>query len=70
MKSDDIKTEELLLPPWKFCGVSIFGEVWRLHVFYDRKCVQALHGETWSEVLERAKDWAAKADVSKFEGDA
>jgi len=70
MKSDDVKTEELLLPPWKFCGVSLFGGLWRVHVFYNRKCVQAMSGELWTEVLERAKAWAAEADVSKFEGDS
>lgn len=67
MKSDSILTKELFLPPWKFCGASLFGDDWRLHVFYNQKCVCALSGKEWEEVLERAKAWAAAANIEELE---
>lgn len=63
MKSDDIKTKELFLPPWKFCGVSLFGGRWHVQVFHHGKCVNALHDATWESGLARAKAWAVRSAV-------
>lgn len=69
MKSDAIQTKELFLLPWKFCGASLFGDDWRVQVFYNQKCVNSLSGKEWDEVLERAKAWAAAADLETLEGE-
>lgn len=68
MKSDAIQTKEVFLPPWDFKAVSIYGDKWRLQVFYKKQCVNAFSGDSWEEVLERAKAWAAAADLEELEG--
>lgn len=64
---DAILTQELFLPPWMFSGVSIYGDKWRVQVFYKKRCVNAFSGDSWEEVLQRAKAWASEADISKLE---
>jgi len=69
MRTDDIKTKELFLPPWKFCGVSLFGGRWHVQVFHQGKCVNALHDDEWETGLERAKAWAIHASLQGEMGD-
>lgn len=66
---DIIRTQEVFLPPWRISGASIFGDKWRCHIFYNRQCVHALSGDSWEDVLKRAKDWTAQADIEKIEGE-
>lgn len=65
--SDVIESKELFLPPWDFKGASIYGDTWRLQVFYKKQCVNSFTGDTWEEALQKAKAWAAAANIEKLE---